>query len=203
MNREELMAKAYAFLSYLFRDARIKERIQRVYLFGSVARNDFDEGSDIDLFVDVEKKNEEAVQNIVGRALNRFLELEGERWNLKGLTPEVKVKVGFLEEWELQPSVEREGLVLYAPSLAGVTGRLRKYLLFSLQPITDPAKRVKVTRTLAGRVEKEYTISGLVQQREGRFLHPRIFLIPSTAGKEIAAFLSKEKVKFTLEEIWQ
>ncbi len=206
MNREELIAKAYAFLSYLFRDEQIKGRIQRVYLFGSVARNDFDEESDIDLFIDVGKKNEEEIQKIqktAQRALNRFLELEGEKWRLRGSTPEVKVKAGFLEEWELQPAIEREGLLLYASPQGGTSGKLRKYLLFSLPPILNPAKRVKIARTLSGRAEKEYTIPGLIQQREGRLLHPRVFLVPDTAGKEIAAFLSKEKVKFSFEEIWQ
>lgn len=200
MSREELIAKAYAYLSYLFRDNRLHTPVQRIYLFGSVARNDFDEESDIDLFIDVEKKDEQDLDKIAPRALSRFMELEADKWRLKGLAHPLKIKVGFLEEWELKAAVEREGLVLYSSSMSRA---LQKHTLFSLSPITSPAKRMKVLRALFGRQEKEYWLPGLVQQQGGRILSPRIFLVPSTAQNEISRILSREKIAFSLEEIWQ
>ncbi len=200
MNREELIAKSYAWLSYLFQDGRIKDKVRRIYLFGSVARNDFDETSDIDLFIDVEKKNEAGVQKSVQRSRARFLNIEGEKWRLKGRGQELVVKVGFPDEWELKSALEREGILLYSST---AESKFQKYVLFSLAPISSPAKRIKIIRALWGRKEQGYIIPGLVQRCGGRIISSRVFLVPSQALKEVSSFLAKEKVIFAFEEMWQ
>lgn len=58
LHKESLFPYIYTYLGYLFREKNIFGKINRIFLFGSVARNDFDEQSDIDLFIDTEKKNE-------------------------------------------------------------------------------------------------------------------------------------------------
>ncbi len=200
MSRTELIAKAYAYLSYFFRDQRVNAQARHIYLFGSVARGDFDEESDIDIFIDLEKKYEQEVNKIAQRALNRFQEIEQDKWQLKGLAHTIKVQIGPLEEWELKSAVEREGIMLYSPS---VSRTFQKYLLFALPAIPSPSKRMKILRALFGRQEKEYALPGRVQQQGGRIFSPRIFLVPSTAQQEISSLLSREKITFTVEEIWQ
>ena len=52
--RNELIAYAMDFTAYLLSKL---EGVDRIILHGSVARGDFDEESDVDLFVDSSKKN--------------------------------------------------------------------------------------------------------------------------------------------------
>ena len=54
MERNELIAYAMDFASYL--ESKI-EGINRIILHGSVSREDFDEESDIDIFIDTKEKN--------------------------------------------------------------------------------------------------------------------------------------------------
>lgn len=198
MNREDLISQAYGFMSYLFREPKIK--VKGIFLFGSVARGDFDEKSDIDIFVDVEKKGEKEMERKAKRALERFYMIEGEKWRLKGSRNKISLKIGALEEWELKDSVEKEGIILYGR--AG-SPKLKKYLLFTLEPITLIKKRMKVMRKLFGRKEKGYQDKGLVAEYEGKTLDPRSFMVSSEGLKKISFFLAKEKVKFRFEEIWK
>lgn len=198
LNKEDLISQAYGFVSYLFREPKIK--IKRIFLFGSAARGDFDEKSDIDIFVDVDKKREKETEKKAKRALRRFYEIEGEKWRLKGIKNQISLKTGFLEEWELKNSIEREGIVLYGG--AGGT-KLKKYLLFVLEPITPIKKRMKITRKLFGRKEEGYQDKGLILKYEGKVLDPRSFMVSEEGLKEISFFLAKEKVRFHFEEIWR
>ena len=72
LNKEELLAYTYNYLSYLFRSKTTL--INQVILFGSVARGDFDENSDVDIFIDVDSKNEKEMNKIAER-VERLLEM--------------------------------------------------------------------------------------------------------------------------------
>ncbi|MEW5896905.1 MAG: nucleotidyltransferase domain-containing protein [Nanoarchaeota archaeon] len=204
MDKTDLLAYAYAYLSYLFgRSYLFGSRypaIEHIFLFGSVARGDFDEDSDVDIFIDVEPKNEKVVTRIAERALGRFEEIEKEKWRLKGLRNRISLKVGTLEEWKLKEPIEKEGIVLYSTAAGS---KLRKYLLFTLEPIKPIKKRIKVIRKLFGRKEQGYADQGLVQRYSGKTLNPRSFIVSSDGLKEVSSFLTKQKIKFSFEEIWK
>ena len=200
MNRGKLIAMSHSFVSYLFREHDLDNKIHNIFLFGSVARNDFDESSDVDIFIDIEKKDEKQTEKIAQRALKKFYQIEGEKWLFKGIKNNISLKIGSLEEWELKSSIENEGIVLFSLS---PTAKLKKYLLFYIKPIKSPKKRVKIIRTLFGRNEKNYKTKGLVHEFEGKTINTRVFLVPSHRMKDIASFLSKEKVNFGFEEVWQ
>ena len=54
IERKSLIGYAAGFVSFIM-DSRVGEDINRIILFGSVARGDFGKKSDIDLFIDTEK----------------------------------------------------------------------------------------------------------------------------------------------------
>ena len=199
LNREKLISLSYDFLKYIFQDSNIEDKIIRVFLFGSVARNDFDGESDIDIFINTDKKNEKLVQKMAERALSRFYKIEGEKWYLKGIKNKISLKVGFLDEWKLKSSIEKEGIILYSLT---PTANLKKYLLFYIEPIISAKKRARIIRKLFGRKEKQYTATGIVHEFGGKILSPRVFLVPSTKMNEIATLLSREKANFKIEEVW-
>ncbi len=200
MNRENLIAMCYAYVSYLFREKNVEDKIKKISLFGSVARGDFDKESDIDLFIDVEKKDEIVIKKTSQNALKKIYAIEGKKWELKGIVNLLSVKVGKLEEWDLKESIEREGIILFSQSIGT---KMQKYLLFSFVPSKKQKERIRVIRKLFGRTEKEYQEQGLVQKYNGKIISPRVFIVPALALKEITQFLAAEKVHYEFEEIWK
>ena len=195
IKKTELIAVAFSFLSFVFRDP-YQKGIRRIILYGSVARNEFDEGSDIDLFFDC--GNEAETKKLVSRALAKFYaSQEWGKWKLKGITNEIQPMVGSLEEWDLKQSAEKEGVQLYSSTAAP---HLMKYYLFSFSALTPLSRRNRVIRRLFGR--KGYNQAGIVERYGGSKITPRSFLIPQDGVKEATTVLSKEKAEFSFKEVW-
>ncbi len=55
---KNLFPYIYDFLSLLSEDDKLKSKIKRIILFGSVARGEADEESDIDIFIDLWSKHD-------------------------------------------------------------------------------------------------------------------------------------------------
>ncbi len=174
--------------------------IKAVYLFGSVARNDFDEDSDIDVFVDADKKDVENLEKLCSHTLGKFLKNEGEKYRLRGLDNKISIKVGELSKWDLKSSVDAEGITLF--SRAGKAS-YNRMTIFSFSPIKSPKDRIRIVRKLFGRAEQDYQAKGLVHELGGIVINPRTFMIPSLYAKKILQIFSKEKVTYRLEEVWQ
>src|SRR3989344_9275165 len=107
MNRSKLIALAMNFSSFLVGRVEVKS----IILFGSVARNNFDDESDIDIFVECDKK--------VGKKIGKILELykkteEYEKFRLEGVKNEISLKFGKLDDWkDLKRSIISGGIALY------------------------------------------------------------------------------------------
>lgn len=202
LNKEILIGFAQAYLSYLFRDPDFQRvRVRGIYLFGSVARGDFDEKSDVDIFLDTEKGDEKALEKAVKRALKRFLGSEEyKKFALQGVRNSISPLVGRLESWELKGSVAKEGLVLFAvsPSFG-----LEKYFLLCIEPISKAADRNRVMRRLAGRKEKHFQGKGMISDARGQSLGTRVFLVPAENIHPFLKLFSEEKVNYRMIEIWR
>lgn len=201
MNKELLISYSCSFISYLFRDIKIKEcGIISIYLFGSAARGDFDKESDIDLFIETESENKE-IEKIIERTFRKFLNSEeNKKFRLMGIENEIKVLHGKLEEWDLKDSVENDGILLYSqtPNVSG----LKSSFLVSMSPIKDITKRNRVFRKLLGRKEKHYKEKGLVNELNGETIQPRVFVVPSDNIHAFLQLFSKEKVDYKIRKIW-
>jgi len=193
----QLIGKAFDFLKFLFQ-YKESTNINSIFLFGSVARNEFTEKSDIDLFIDVaEKRKEKIIKKIVNLALSKFYSTESEKWNLLNIPNEFSVQVGKLSEWELKKSIEKEGILLYSKSAISTKG-MPSYLVV-IQPIKDIVKRNRVMRKLHGRKKPE--IKGLLHELNAKILAPRIFVIPREKAKTVFQYLAKEKIDYSFYPI--
>lgn len=191
LSREKLISVAYSFLGYLFQEKESK-LIKKVFLFGSVSRGDFDKNSDINLFIDSDKD----LSSLCSRILKKFYNLEGKKLEYKGIHNKLSVKSGNMKEWSLKEVLERDSLVLYSNSAIN----LSKSVLFSIEPINNQTKRIRVMRTLFGRIE--YKTSGIIGEYKGKKIAPTVFIVNYNGLKEIASYLTKEKVRFEIREIW-
>src|SRR3989344_8016658 len=139
MERNELIAYAMDFASYLVSKF---EGVNKVILHGSVARGDFNDNSDIDLFIDIsDKKMEKKIRAIE----NNYFKAESyRRWKLKGLKNDFYLIIGKLdsEEWkDLKRAILNTGLVIYGKYTEG-NKEGKHYVMFSFENIKPESKRV-------------------------------------------------------------
>lgn len=204
IQKNDLIAYAESFLSFLITDEVFrKNHVKEIVLFGSVARGDFDENSDIDLFINIFDANDEKiVEMAVERNLSVFHKSNVfESWKLRNIKNEIKCHVGTLEEWELRRSVVSEGILLYG-SYTGVPEKMRAYVLFTFEPIKGVARRNRVIRTLFGRQERGEYKEGLVGKFKGKILTKTSFVVPISASQDVLNTLKAEKVDYFIFDIW-
>ena len=196
MEKNKLISFALSFASFLLD----KIEVTSIILFGSVAKNTFDKESDIDLFIETDKKNENKIKNM--------LELykktkEHEKFKLDGIENEISIKCGKLNEWkDLKRSIMSSGIVLYG-KYQGKPEKLKHKLLFSLNVGDfERAKKIKVWRKIYGYKQKVgkkmYVSKGLAEKKLGR----GVFLISNENLQEIMDYLIKNKIKYSFFDIW-
>ena len=202
MKKENLIAYAMSFISYLF-DKDISKKVNRVILFGSVARGNFDEQSDIDLFIDSDDHISEEFEKI----LSFFEKTETHRkWELKGLKQKVSLKVGNLDEWKsLKRSIISDGILLYG-KFEQTPEETKQYSLFELKfDKISRNKKVALWRRLYGHNQKVnkkiYSTKGKVYEFGGKRVDKGI-VVPAKKVIEAIDFLNKEKIKYTIRDIW-
>ena len=196
MKRNKLISLAMNFSSFLVGQSEVKS----ILLFGSVAKDNFDDESDIDIFIECDKKDEKKMNNIL--ELYKKTE-EYEKFKLEGMKNEISIKCGSLEEWKgLKRSIISGGIVLYG-SYNGTREKLNHKLLFllNLEGISRNTK-IKVWRSLYGYKQKVgkkvYISKGKVEKKLGR----GAFLVPIQDSQEVISYLKGKKIKYSLLDIW-
>jgi len=196
MEKNKLISLALSFASFLFDRMEVKS----IILFGSVAKNNFDEESDIDLFVETDKKNEKRIMT----ALELYKKTkEYEKFQLAGIKNELSLKCGNLNEWKgLKRSIISGGIVLYG-SYQGKPEKLKHKLLFSLKTENlERQKKIKIWRKIYGYQQKVgkkiYVSKGFAEKKLGR----GVFLVSAENSQEVLDFLIKNKIKYSFSDIW-
>ncbi|MBU2576711.1 MAG: nucleotidyltransferase domain-containing protein [Nanoarchaeota archaeon] len=197
MNYKELIAYASAFVSFVMPKVDVDE----IILFGSVARNEADKKSDVDLFFDL-KKDEDKTKEILKRELGRFYKSKiCEIWVLKGIKNEINIEVGNLNEWKLKRSIISGGVVLYG-KYKKVPEKMKGFAQFTLKPIKDITKRNRIIRKLFGRKEKKYFSEGAVEKLSGKRISAVSFIVPIEKVKEVLSTFGKERIDYSFFEFW-
>ena len=202
MKQENLIAYAMSFISFLLDTAKIKDSIVRIILFGSVARGDFTKESDIDIFIDTQENIKEEVEKT--RRLFMISETQ-KKWELKGLSQELSLKVSDLNEWKLKRSIISEGIILYG-KVKQTPDEAEFYILLQLSyKNLSQREKLKTWRRLYGHQQKVgkriYKSEGILDKVKGKRIESGL-VIPADHEKEIIEFLKRHKVSYTLRELW-
>lgn len=202
--REKLIAYANDFVSTLLSQREIIGKIRKIILFGSVARGDFHEKSDIDLFLDTKKD----IKNIVKIKLNQFYASKRAReWKLMGVDRTISCKIGKLEDWKsLHRSIMSHGIILYGRYFSIPKKGLKHFVLISYKPIKDNKKRVKVLRKLYGYSQKikgkTRKYKGIIERINAKRVSDRTLIVKIKDVGEIISLLKNNKVNYRLYEFW-
>jgi len=170
--------------------------VQAVILYGSYARGDFDEGSDVDLLIVFEdspslKHGWRSVMKITAKR-NIFVQA-------------VIMAVDELKSSALLSSILREGRILYAAHSFNLP-RLAKYkpyalITYSLSKMSHPRK-IKCIQTLYGRKSGKYTYNGVLTQLSGMKIGRNSLMIPFENMAKLTDFLDKEGITYVVRHVW-
>lgn len=196
--RNELIAYTLDFVSYLMS----KEKgIDRVILHGSVARDDFDEKSDIDLFIDTKEKIEKKVLGIIN---NYYKTKRFKEWKLRGVENSISCIVGRLDnkEWaDLKRSIINTGIILYGKYKAEAE-KVNQYTLLSFENIKPDKKRVAVFRKLFGFKIGKKKYPGVVEKIKAIKVGKGSIIVPVEYVNELKKYFREKKVTVKMYDLW-
>lgn len=202
MEKNNLVAYAMDSASYLV--SKI-ENINRIILHGSIARGDFDEESDIDLFIDIGKKIEGKISKRIEKVIDNYYKTKKfKEWELKGISNAISVVVGNLdsEEWkDLKRSIINTGIVLYGKYKSEVD-KINQYTLFSFENIKPDKKRVTIFRKLFGFKVGEKEYPGLIDKINAIKISKGSVLVPAEHVNELKEYFQEKKVTVKLYDLW-
>lgn len=204
MDKFLFISYALQFSSFLLEKKKIAEKIDNIILFGSMVSGNFDEESDIDIFVDTDEKNEEEINKEL-YAFNKSKYYD--YWKLKGLKNEISLKIGRLEKWkELKREIISNSIVLYG-KFNSKPDKLKHLAIVKINTSNFLRKKqVLFWRKLYGYKQKIgkkiYTSEGLMFELNGKKLDKGIILLPYEKINRLYEFLDSNKIKYETYEIW-
>jgi len=207
MKQQELYSYVYDFISQLLENNESINLIRKIILYGSVARGNFTEKSDIDIFIDTTNPSKLKAQ--VEKELNKFEQKVEKTWALRGIKLPLKIMIENIEHsrWKnLREEIASYGKIIYG-SIEETPMKLKHFLLVSyeLKNLTQKEK-MSLIRKLHGYISKkesvEYTKTGLVKEIAGEKMGSNIILIPRLEWDKIKKILSLYKTKYTIKDIW-
>lgn len=200
--KSRLIAYAMDFASFLIQKMSNKGSIGNIILFGSVAREEADKASDIDIFIDVVKENAE-LENEINSHLQNFLDSAKYRnyWKMLGIENEIKLTVGELGKWkELKPAIISNGMILYGKFKPAVKeGRHLAYFIW--ENIKPNSKRVLFNKQLLGYKQTKKFYQGLVQKYNGQKLGKGCIEVPLEHSNLFHGLFKKYKIPVKIKKV--
>ena len=197
--KNKLISYALDFVSYIILKT---DKINRVILYGSVARADYSEKSDIDLFFDTnDSKLDKKIKILID---DYYKTKKFNEWKLKGIENAFSVIVGNLDskEWrDLKRAIINTGMILYGKYKENVE-KINQYVMLSFENIKPEEKRVAVYRKLFGFGSGKQRYEGDVEKANGIRIGKGVVIIPVEDINKIKEYLRKKKVPIKIYDVW-
>lgn len=201
MNEQTRKAIAYAsdFITFLILEGKIADKIITIYLFGSAVRGELTEDSDIDLFVNCKKEDENNVARALKTSEKNFRRSNDfDKWKALNFRYPLSSKVGPIDEWEIKESIEADGIQLFAREV--LHDNLERVVLFVMDLPKNKKSYLALVRLLFGRNETGYKKNGLVD-KNGIKLGSNTFIVPKSEQNSVISVLHKNKISFKMFEL--
>lgn len=193
---------AVDFVSFLLQKVKKKEVIKQIILFGSVARDDADATSDVDIFIDVVEENTAFEKNCITIVSSFYTSTKYTHyWKLLGITNEIKLHIGILEKWtELKSSIIAEGIVLFGKFMPEI--KEGKHIVFFIwENITPNSIRVLFNKQLFGYKQNKKHYSGLLEKYNGERMGKGSIVIPLEHSAIIHHHFKKYKIAVKIKKV--
>ena len=198
----KLIAYALDFTSFLLQKVKDGSKIKNVILFGSVAREEADTASDVDLFVDVTEESL-ALEKEINSCLEKFMASAKYKsyWALLGAKNPINLKVGNLDNWkELKANIIADGILLYGKFKSEVKEGRHKSL-FVWENVKPNSKRVLLNKQLFGYKHRRRFYDGLLQKHSGERLGKGCIIVPLEYSTLFHKLFRKYKIAVKIKKI--
>jgi len=198
------MLKAYAsyFVAYLLSNLENTGDIERIVLYGSVARGEATKESDIDIFIEIKKKTKKLEKEIKEIIEKFYQSREAVLFKAKGIENKFNVKIGDLKYWkDLYKSIASTGIVLYGPYEAKeLPSGVNHFIIVFWERIRK--NRGAFLNKIYGFKFKKKSYVGLLSRIGGRKLGKSCIMVPVQYKKDIFKLLRKYRVNAKTIEIF-
>ncbi len=178
------------------------EDIDTIILHGTVARGDFDEESDVDLFIESTDKN---MQKKIERTLKNYYNTSVYKaWALKGVKNQFSIISGSLdsEEWkDLRRAITNTGIILYG-KYKSAAENVHSYTLFSFENIKPEKKRVAIFRKLFGYALNKKKYPGIIDKMNAKKVGKGAILIPIEHVNKLKIYFNEKRIPVQLYDFW-
>lgn len=192
----KLLPYALDFISFLLERVD-SSLVEKIILFGSVARDEADDNSDIDLFVETIKDiNLESIKK-------KFFESTKftNYWKLKGMTHDIKIVSGKLSKWkELQNSIISNGIMLYGKYEETPKDAVHK-TLFSWENTKSESQRVMLFKKIFGYSSGKKKYPGLLEKYNGEKISKGSIIVPTKHYLVFEKIFRKMKMNVKIRKI--
>ncbi|MDO8740863.1 MAG: nucleotidyltransferase domain-containing protein [Candidatus Woesearchaeota archaeon] len=198
------MLKAYSgyFAAYLLNNLKNTENIERIILYGSVAKEEATKESDIDIFIEVKKKTEK-IEKELKEAEKRFYQSrDAALFKSKGADNKFNIKIGKLKDWkELYRSIASTGIVLYGPyEIKEIPSGVKHSVIVFWQKIGK--NRGAFLNKLYGFKIKGKHYAGLISKFDGKKLGKSCVMFPIQYKEDIFRLLKGYEVIAKMIEVF-
>lgn len=200
MKNSDLQAYASTFASFLMRKFgdNIKD-IDRIILYGSVAKGNAMKNSDVDIFIDTKKDLKKEVSDIIDEF---YKSREALLFKTKRIENEINVKTGELKNWrELHRSITSTGVTLWGryEALEKPIGSQHK-IIFYWDKIEK--NRGAFLNKIYGFKSGEKRYTGLLEKINGEKIGKSSIILPIEYKEEIIGLIKKYGVHAKTIEIF-
>ena len=198
----KLIPYAIDFVSFSMQKIKEKSEIKQIILFGSAAREEANEKSDVDIFIDLIKENK-SLENKIKKILDNFKESTKFKnyWKPLGIENEIKPIIGKLENWkDLQSSIVANGIILYGKFKPEIKEGKHK-TFFIWENVTPNNIRVLFNKQLFGYKQKGRFYQGLLQKYEGERMGKGCILVPLEHATQFHQLFRKYKITVKIKKV--
>jgi len=191
-----LQSQVYDRIEHVVAEIKQIGGVIGILLFGSYARGDYDEGSDVDLLVIFRDKN----------AMKK-----GSK-ELYGVTSEsdlffqvVSLTFDELKKSPLLETAKREGKIYFVNNdvKESFAEPHKAYALITFSTANlNPKERVMFTQKLEGRGKGKYRYDGLIDELGGYKVGRGVMMVPIGNLRSITQALEKKSVDYVIRYVW-
>lgn len=202
MKPNQRIALAMDLVSYILETLTAKEvaAIRSMVLFGSSARREADEDSDIDLYLETLDR---AIERPARRAIDEFRASikVSKYWKLMGEIPPIQLVVGTTEEVQaLLPALLADGICLYG-TYRGPKPTGEPMVLITWSQVPSHNAMTNLYRRLHGYKARGKKYPGLLERHRAQKLNRGCLLVPLESAREFEGLFRELSVRARVQNV--
>ncbi|MBI5332058.1 MAG: nucleotidyltransferase domain-containing protein [Candidatus Aenigmarchaeota archaeon] len=202
---EQRKAYALSFAAYLMKELankKLMDEINRIILFGSVAKSESTKESDVDIFIKTDKKSDKMVKIIQTMASEFYDSREALLFKTQAIDNKLNIIVGKLSDWkDIHRSIMSTGIVLWGRyEEKEKPSDTEHEIIFYWDSIG--INRGSFLNALYGFTANNKRYPGMLEKFGGKRMGKSCIIIPVQHREDVIALFKKYKVSAKAIEVF-